>query len=232
MDIQLDSKVQKLFRNTKKEAFEIIHEKIPNKIIELTSNEKMYPNYKSSQKDLHWKEEVEKYLKQTETKQKDNQKKRKKESLIEEDQQCNSEVLSAYQILKKEALDMTEMLGIVKQYIQLNIPKISDGNNFGVGVQEEVLSEISRVEKNGLFLFETVTKYFLTRAKLLCKVKKHPEIEDYKRSLYELDQDQIFNLQITYRDMAQDYAVLYDLIMKNLEKLKNPRSEAHLPTMF
>jgi hypothetical protein len=32
----------------------------------------------------------------------------------------------------------------VKIWIQLNIPRIEDGNNFGVGVQEESINEIAR----------------------------------------------------------------------------------------
>ena len=38
-------------------------------------------------------------------------------------------------ILKRELMELIENLNVVKIWIQLNIPRIEDGNNFGVGVQ-------------------------------------------------------------------------------------------------
>jgi hypothetical protein len=52
----------------------------------------------------------------------------------------------------------------------LNIPRIEDGNNFGVSVQEEVLNEVGRAEESSFNALDTITKYFVTRAKLVCKV--------------------------------------------------------------
>ncbi len=50
------------------------------------------------------------------------------------------------QTLKKEVMELVEMLNTVKIWIQLNIPKIEDGNNFGVSIQEETVSELGRAE--------------------------------------------------------------------------------------
>ncbi len=55
-------------------------------------------------------------------------------------------------------------------WIQLNIPRIEDGNNFGVSIQEETLNEISRVEDPGYATLENLTKYYATRGKLVSKV--------------------------------------------------------------
>jgi hypothetical protein len=38
-------------------------------------------------------------------------------------------------MLKKELLIFLEYLNVVKLWIQLNVPRIEDGNNFGVGIQ-------------------------------------------------------------------------------------------------
>ncbi len=43
-------------------------------------------------------------------------------------------------------MELVEMLNTVKIWIQLNIPKIEDGNNFGVSIQEETVSELGRAE--------------------------------------------------------------------------------------
>lgn len=48
--------------------------------------------------------------------------------------------------LKKEILDLIEMINTVKIWIQLNIPRIEDGNNFGVSIQEDTVNELSRAE--------------------------------------------------------------------------------------
>ena len=37
--------------------------------------------------------------------------------------------------LKSEILQMVDMCNSVKLWIQLNIPRIEDGNNFGVSIQ-------------------------------------------------------------------------------------------------
>jgi hypothetical protein len=52
----------------------------------------------------------------------------------------------------------------------MHVPKIEDGNNFGVAVQEEVLSELGRCEDFTVTSLAISTKYFLTRAKVVSKV--------------------------------------------------------------
>jgi len=74
-------------------------------------------------------------------------------------------------ILKREVLDLIEDAGTVKVWIQLNIPRIEDGNNFGVSIQEETVAELSRAEDAGFSVLESMTKYFLTRAKIVSRVR-------------------------------------------------------------
>jgi len=73
-------------------------------------------------------------------------------------------------LLKKEVLELIEMLGTVKIWIQLNIPRIEDGNNFGVSIQEETVSELSRAEDSGFAVLESMAKYYVMRAKLVSRV--------------------------------------------------------------
>lgn len=51
------------------------------------------------------------------------------------------------------------------------IPKIEDGNNFGVSVQEETLAEIQTVETEAAAFFDQISRYYITRAKLVSKVQ-------------------------------------------------------------
>ena len=43
------------------------------------------------------------------------------------------------------------------------IPKIEDGNNFGVGVQEDALAELRQVEAECATYLDQLSRYFLTR---------------------------------------------------------------------
>jgi hypothetical protein len=72
-------------------------------------------------------------------------------------------------LLKREVLDLIEDMGTMKLWIQLNIPRIEDGNNFGVSIQEETVSELSRAEDAGFAVLESMTKYFFSRAKLVSR---------------------------------------------------------------
>lgn len=51
------------------------------------------------------------------------------------------------------------------------IPKIEDGNNFGVSVQEETLAEIQSVESEAAAFFDQISRYFCSRAKIISKVE-------------------------------------------------------------
>lgn len=55
-------------------------------------------------------------------------------------------------------------------WISFLIPKIEDGNNFGVSIQEETLGEIRTVESEAASFFEQISRYYMTRAKLVSKV--------------------------------------------------------------
>ncbi|EPZ32152.1 hypothetical protein ROZALSC1DRAFT_28674 [Rozella allomycis CSF55] len=126
--------------------------------------------------------------------------------------------------LKNEVSELMEYVNCVKIFIQLNIPKIEDGNNFGVQVQEEAVNELSRAEESGFALLDTINKYFMTRGKVLSKVFKYPDNQDYKRGIKELDEKQIFSIRLSMVDLRNNYVILYDMIQKNIDKIMKPRS--------
>jgi len=111
------------------------------------------------------------------------------------------------------------------------VPKIEDGNNFGVGVQEEVMNELSRAEDSALGIVETSTKYFISRGKLISKVLKYPQIEDYAKSIGLLDEKNYLDVRLAFQDLRNNYAILDDIVQKNLDKLMKPRS-SHTSNMF
>lgn len=48
---------------------------------------------------------------------------------------------------------------LVRLWVQYNIPRIEDGNNFGVGIQEEVLSEASSIERDACTFLDQITRF-------------------------------------------------------------------------
>ena len=71
----------------------------------------------------------------------------------------------------------------LKMWISFMIPKIEDGNNFGVSIQEDTLAEIQSVESEAAAFFDQISRYFISRAKIVSKVAKYPHIEDYRRAV-------------------------------------------------
>ncbi|VDL81572.1 unnamed protein product [Nippostrongylus brasiliensis] len=92
---------------------------------------------------------------------------------------------------------------LVKMWITLLIPRIEDGNNFGVSIQEETLSEVRNVESEAASFLDQMSRYFTSRAKLLTKVAKYPHVDDYRRAILDMDEKQFIN---------------------NIEKIKKPRN--------
>lgn len=58
----------------------------------------------------------------------------------------------------------------LKLWLSLLIPKIEDGNNFGVSVQEDTLAEIEGVEAEAIDYLEHISRYYTSRGKLISKV--------------------------------------------------------------
>jgi hypothetical protein len=143
----------------------------------------------------------------------------------------NTHVDRMVTFIKDEVLQLIDMCNHVKIWIQMNIPRIEDGNNFGVSIQEETVAELSRTEDSGLAVLESITKYYVTRGKLCSKIIKYPFIEDYWQSIRELDEKEYTNLKLCSNDLRNSYAILYDMILKNLDKIKKPRS-SHAVSLY
>lgn len=63
-----------------------------------------------------------------------------------------------------------------KMWVSFMIPKIEDGNNFGVSIQEDTLAEIQSVESEAAAFFDQISRYYVSRAKLISKVDPKPEV--------------------------------------------------------
>ncbi|XP_065196011.1 proteasome activator complex subunit 3-like isoform X1 [Sycon ciliatum] len=136
----------------------------------------------------------------------------------------NQLILGVIDRLKPEIHELMTKCNQVKMWIQLLIPRVEDGNNFGVSIQEDAVGEVGRIEGEVVTYLDAISRYYLTRAKLVSKLLKYPSVDDYRRSVAEVDQKELLTLRLTCCEMRNAYCILHDTITKNIEKMKKPRS--------
>jgi len=136
----------------------------------------------------------------------------------------NHTITKLLKIVKPHLRQLVQDTNLLKMWISFMIPKIEDGNNFGVSIQEDTLAELRTVESEALAYYDQAARYHVTRAKLISKVAKFPHIGDYRASVEETDEKELLSLRLVVTEVKNHYSTLYDLIMKNREKIKKPRS--------
>lgn len=137
---------------------------------------------------------------------------------------CNKRLSVLAEKVKPYIEELVDHANILKMWITLLIPKIEDGNNFGVSVQEDTLGEARQVESEAASYLDQISRYYITRAKLVSKVAKYPHIDDYRQAVRELDEKEYISLRLISCELRNHYASLHDIILKNMEKIKKPRS--------
>ncbi|XP_074478516.1 proteasome activator complex subunit 1 [Sebastes fasciatus] len=137
----------------------------------------------------------------------------------------NERVESLLAEVKPQIQTLKEKLNTVSMWVQLNIPKIEDGNNFGVAVQEKVF-ELLTSTRTKIEAFQTqISKYYSERGDAVAKASKQNHVGDYRQLVHELDQYQYNELRLMILDIRNTYAVLFDIINKNYDKIKKPRGD-------
>uniref|UniRef100_F7FF79 Proteasome activator complex subunit 1 n=1 Tax=Macaca mulatta TaxID=9544 RepID=F7FF79_MACMU len=145
---------------------------------------------------------------------------------------CNEKILVLLQRLKPEIKDVIEQLNLVTTWLQLQIPRIEDGNNFGVAVQEKVFELMTSLHTKLEGFHTQISKYFSERGDAVTKAAKQPHVGDYRQLVHELDEAEYRDIRLMVMEIRNAYAVLYDIILKNFEKLKKPRGETKSPSMY
>ena len=81
----------------------------------------------------------------------------------------NNDVLCVYNMLRSEILELVTYLGTLKLWLKLLVPKIEDGNNFGVGIQQEILMMLGTGRMSAFEVLKLMSNYFLNRGSLVVK---------------------------------------------------------------
>lgn len=143
----------------------------------------------------------------------------------------NEKIMLLLERVKPEIVALRETIIIVSCWIQHLIPKIEDGNDFGVAIQEKILERITAV-KTKVDSFQTnINKYFLERGDAVAKASKETHVMDYRSLVHEKDQSIFSEIRVIVLDIRGFYAELYDIISKNAEKVTNPKGEEK-PSMY
>jgi len=137
---------------------------------------------------------------------------------------CNSVISKHIDVVKPYIRELVEHANLLKMWVTFLIPKIEDGNNFGVSIQEDTLGEIRAIEGESATFYDAIARYHINRAKIISKVAKYPHIDDYRRVVAELDEKEFLSLRIVLSEIRNHYAAMYDLIAKNWEKIIRPRT--------
>jgi len=143
----------------------------------------------------------------------------------------NKYIVDVVELVKPRIQQLVEDANVLKMWIQFLIPRIEDGNNFGVSIQEDTLGEIRTVESEAAAYFDQISRYFLTRGKIVSKVAKYPHVDDFRRTVQELDEKEFLSMRLILCELRNHYATLHDMITKNLEKIKKPRT-SNADTMY
>ncbi|XP_037690557.1 proteasome activator complex subunit 2 isoform X2 [Choloepus didactylus] len=137
----------------------------------------------------------------------------------------NENVLALLALVKPEVWTLKEKCILVITWIQHLIPKIEDGNDFGVAIQEKVLERVNAV-KTKVEAFQTaISKYFSERGDAVAKASKETHVMDYRALVHERDEAAYGELRAMVLYLRSFYAELYHIISSNLEKIVNPKGE-------
>ncbi|KAH9937379.1 proteasome activator pa28 REG alpha beta subunit [Fomitopsis serialis] len=135
----------------------------------------------------------------------------------------NQHIDNVHTVVKRECEQLADLCDKVKLWVNLSMPKIEDGDNFGVQIQEEVLTELHRSQESAFNIRDAGRLDHLNRAKICSKIVKYPHIEDYTLALKEHDEKQLYVARQNLHDLRNVYAILTDILHKNIAKIRSPK---------
>uniref|UniRef100_A0A8D1KMF1 Proteasome activator complex subunit 1 n=1 Tax=Sus scrofa TaxID=9823 RepID=A0A8D1KMF1_PIG len=118
---------------------------------------------------------------------------------------CNEKIVVLLQRLKPEIKDVIEQLNLVTTWLQLQIPRIEDGNNFGVAVQEKVFELMTALHTKLEGFHTQISKYFSERGDAVAKAAKQPHVGDYRQLVHELDEAEYRDIRLMVMEIRNAY---------------------------
>lgn len=138
----------------------------------------------------------------------------------------NQHLVQMANTLKKELVAFTDSTLGLSMGINLMVPQMGDGNNFGVEIQQEVIDATINAENDVYQRLQQIHIYFSARAELVIKLIKHPNCEDFQCAIFERDRQFHRFARTSIISLRNQYMALHDMVTKNLSKIKEPKSSA------
>ncbi|KAI1287606.1 Proteasome activator complex subunit 3 [Halotydeus destructor] len=146
--------------------------------------------------------------------------------------ESNKKITDLVDKLKPLLLDLIQDTIKLSVGIGLLVPKVEDGNNFGVEIQEAALEEVNQVQAKSRVRFDEILNYFEVRGNLIKKCIRHPHCKDYQAALKQYDENMRFKLIMMFISLRSSYILLHDFFVKNLSKITKPRGASNMESMY
>eukprot|EP01083_Nonionella_stella_P184343 668954_1 len=144
----------------------------------------------------------------------------------------NEEIERLTTLVKGEVEELIDYLDQIALFINLHVPKIEDGNNFGVQIQEQMKGMVTSGQLSAQDFLRNIPKVHTLRAKLISKIMKYPNLMDYQKAIIEVDYKQMLMLKHCVRDLRNNYWILWDVLNKNWDKIIKPKGEKNTFSMY
>ncbi|XP_063769711.1 proteasome activator complex subunit 2 [Pseudophryne corroboree] len=141
----------------------------------------------------------------------------------------NEKLQKLQNIVQTEIRTLREGLAVIITWIHHLIPRIEDGNDFGVSVQEKVLERVTALKTKVETSQTSIFKYFTERGDAVAKASKETHVMDYRALVHDKDEGAFVDLRLTLIEIRNIYVEIFDIILKNFEKITNPKGEEKSP---
>uniref|UniRef100_A0A8C9HMT9 Proteasome activator PA28 C-terminal domain-containing protein n=1 Tax=Piliocolobus tephrosceles TaxID=591936 RepID=A0A8C9HMT9_9PRIM len=88
---------------------------------------------------------------------------------------------------------------------------------------EDTVDQLWTVESTAASYLHDFSTYYNTRAELVSKIVKYSQVEDYRSTVAEVDENEYLSVRQILLHLRSEYATLHDVILKNIEKIKTLR---------
>ncbi|CAL1596352.1 unnamed protein product [Knipowitschia caucasica] len=143
----------------------------------------------------------------------------------------NERISDLLRLVKPEICAFRETAALVTCWIHHLIPRIEDGNDFGVAIQEKILERIAAVQKKMDEQLPNINKYLTERGDAVAKASKETHVMNYRSLVHEKDLDMFHEARVILLDLRGLYTEFYDVVNKNMDKVTNPKGEEK-PSMY
>lgn len=125
--------------------------------------------------------------------------------------------------MKKQVRDAIPIFNAIQMWIILMLPRVEDGNNFGVSVQKEAIDALGDAQEQLRIIADNIAMYYRSRGEAVTFMVRFSDIRDYIKAVMEIDESQFYSLKLYVKSLRNIYASIYDSTWKNMDKLQNPR---------